>query len=288
MKNNNLRNVFLGLSLCLISSCTSHQTVPDESMIPILASHKFQVLDNVSDCRNQLILQENNVDNELDPANIQLLSWNIKKGQDKSWINDLELFAQDKNLVLIQEAVLNSNFTNTFGINKYWSFADGYQSSDKITGVMTFSDSAPLIHCSLQTKEPWLRTNKATNITKYGIANSDQTLVVANIHAINFSLGTKQFEKQINQLREILSAHNGPIIASGDFNTWREKRLNVVEELIADLNLHSVSFKSDHRKKTFGYSLDYIFVRGFTIKNADTIMVDSSDHNPLIAHLSLL
>jgi endonuclease/exonuclease/phosphatase (EEP) superfamily protein YafD len=41
----------------------------------------------------------------------------------------------------------------------------------------------------------------------------------------------------LEDLKTILKIHSGPIIMAGDFNTWNETRLQLVEEIASDLKL---------------------------------------------------
>ena len=69
------------------------------------------------------------------------------------------------------------------------SFAQGYQRDQLSTGVMTASRIAPLAQCSLTHYEPWLKSPKATSITEYALQGTDNTLLVVNVHLINFTFG---------------------------------------------------------------------------------------------------
>ena len=113
------------------------------------------------------------------------------------------------------------------------------------------------------------------------------TLLVANIHAINFTAGIRSFKNQLESVLEQFSHHDGPIICSGDFNTWRRKRLSIVDELIIQNELQPIRFTTDHRKQAFGMALDHIFVRGLRKKTASVRSVGSSDHNPMTVTLSV-
>ena len=155
-----------------------------------------------------------------------------------------------------------------------------------MSGVLTMSASEPLSRCNLANNEPWSGTPKATGITEYSLSDTDDTLVVVNIHAINFTIGVEHFQQQIEQVSTALEAHTGPLIVSGDFNTWRQKRVEVVARMTALLGLHQVTFNDDQRKLFFGNPLDHIFIRGLRQQNASTIDVETSDHNPLIVILS--
>lgn len=278
--------ITIGILTMLLVSCASNPVVDNNIVSLELSTHERVIADDVATCRDRLIDEGQVESTELDPANINLLSWNIKKGQVAKWKEDLSLLSNGKNLVLLQEAVLGSDITNSFHDSWHWSFGKGYQTPQQVTGVMTLSNSEPITHCNLKNIEPWLGTPKATSVTEYRLLDTDETLAVVNIHAINFSFGVKEFKQQIDQVREVLAVHTGPVILSGDFNTWRKRRIEIVESLALDLNLEAMSFEEDHRTSVFGYRLDHLYVRGLKVKSTSTHNVKSSDHNPIIAQLS--
>ena len=170
---------------------------------------------------------------------------------------------------------------------RHWAFAPGYRTDKFLSGVMTYSSSKPLIQCNLTSWEPWLGTPKATNITEYGLTQTDQTVLVVNIHSINFTLGVADFRKQIEQIRPVLAMHPGPIILSGDFNTWRKKRADIVESFASEFSLKAVAFEKDYRKVFLGQPLDHIYVRGLQIGASEIQQLESSDHNPMLVEFSL-
>ncbi len=235
--------------------------------------------------QNQSLAELDSGSSAVNASSINFLCWNIKKGMKPNWREDLSDLADGKDLVIIQEAVLGSEITDAFNETVHWSFSKGYQTKSCVTGVMTISKHEPLRQYNLTCWEPWLATPKATNITEYALSNTDETLVVVNIHAINFTFGVKQFSKQIDKVRKVLETHKGPIILSGDFNTWRKKRMKILEALAIEHELDALSFQEDHRKTVFGQLLDHIYVRALTPQNTDTHRVKSSDHNPLSAEL---
>ena len=47
---------------------------------------------------------------------------------------------------------------------------------------------------------------------------------MANLHAINFALGTDAYRAQLDAIATELSHHRGPIVVAGDFNTWNDER----------------------------------------------------------------
>lgn len=223
----------------------------------------------------------------LDADRIRVANWNVKKGSRPSWEADFTSLTDGADLVLIQEASLREDTVNAIDASRHWSFAPGYRRGSQVSGVMTLSSVEPFARCSLVSTEPVLRTPKATSITKYGIADIDMSLVVVNVHAVNFSLGLGAYRRQLRQIRDALDLHEGPVVLSGDFNTWRQARMRIVNELAAELGLESVSFETDLRTTVFGQRLDHLFVRGLDAVRADTLAVTTSDHNPMSATLRL-
>ena len=132
-----------------------------------------------------------------------------------------------------------------------------------------------------------LRSPKATSVTEYGLDLTDHTLVVVNMHAVNFSTGLKAFRKQFEQVARALRDHRGPVIFSGDLNTWRANRLRIVEQFADALGLHAVDFEDDQRVKFFGNTLDHIYTRGLSTVYTSTRSVETSDHNPMSVTFAL-
>jgi len=261
--------------LLLLSACAQRPTVADNAAaLPLLTE--------VDACRDSLAV-EPGTGAELDASNISLFNWNVHKNRERQWRRDFEAFAGNADLVLFQEASLREETIAEIDSSKYWSFAPGYRKQGEVTGVMTLSSVKPLAQCSFAQTEPLLRTPKATSITQYGLTGTDQTLVVVNVHAVNFSWGTGAFEKQFAQISDVLRDHQGPIILSGDLNTWRKRRVQIVENLATSLELTAVAFENDHRVRFFGNTLDHIYIRGLQALDANTEIVETSDHNPMIA-----
>ena len=220
-------------------------------------------------------------------SEIELLNWNIKKGSKALWQEDLRSMALDADLVVLQESAVEIGVESEVPHLEHTSFARGYTTGSRTTGVATYSKTAPLSECRFQVTEPLLRTPKATSVTQYPLADTADTLLVVNVHAVNFTCGVVRFREQINQVRDVVAAHDGPAILSGDFNTWSRKRLDVVNELVGDLGFSPVPLQDDVRTTFNGYPLDHVFVRGFESANGDSAPVTSSDHNPMTIELVL-
>ena len=76
-------------------------------------------------------------------------------------------------------------------------------------------------------------------------------------------------------------------LLSGDFNTWHWRQWRILGDMASDHGLTTLKYAEDHRKRVFGQPLDHIYVRGLHVVDATTVSLDSSDHNPMSATLSL-
>jgi len=238
-------------------------------------------------CGSQLVGSSRSAQGELDSSDIRMVNWNIQKGGDPQWTTDMATFQGDPDLMVLQEAPLSSSAWDVVSADQYHSFSPGYRTSRSLTGVMTVSAVKPLTQCNFVSVEPWLRSPKATVITEYGLTDTDQTLVVVNIHAMNFTFGAYDFRMQIRRALSALNNHAGPILLSGDFNTWSGKRSEALNEMTDSLGLQELDYDEDHRKRFLGQPLDHIYVRGLEVIEATTRKVGSSDHNPMSVHLRL-
>ena len=247
----------------------------------------FDVSANALACSDQLVGSSRATQGELDSTDIRLVNWNIQKGGDPEWSTDLATFEGAPNLTVLQEVPLDSDAWSMSATDQYRSFAPGYRTSRSLTGVMTVSTAKPLTQCNLVSVEPWIRSPKATVITEYSLSDTEQTLLVVNIHAVNFAFGVVDFQSQIQQAVSVLDNHAGPILLSGDFNTWHRRRAEILDEMTAGLGLEMLNYDEDHRKRFLGQPLDHIYVRGLEVLEATTGEVDSSDHSPMSARLRL-
>lgn len=236
-------------------------------------------------CSSQLVGSNRPTYAELDSADIQLVNWNIQRGGDDQWLNDLQAVHGKPDLVALQEAPAPSNSWDIGAASQHHSFSPGYRTRRWLTGVMTVSTAEPLTQCNFMNVEPWIRSPKATVVTEYGLTNSDQTLLVVNMHVVNFTFGIHDFREQIQQALSVLSNHTGPVLLSGDFNTWHRRRAAILKEMTAEQNLRMVDFDEDHRKRFLGQPLDHVYIRGLEVLEATTRTVDSSDHNPMSVRL---
>lgn len=219
----------------------------------------------------------------LNPEHIALLSWNIAKGSRIGWREDLGQLVADKQLVMIQEARLEHGMHEALGERSCWAFAPGFRGPSLTTGVLSISRARTHAARPHSHREPYTRLPKASLITEYLVDGERDSLLVGNVHAINFTAGTRHFRAQLEALYDAVVHHEGPLLLCGDFNTWRGKRLRILDDLVTALGLAHVVLSDDRRRQAFGYALDHLFFRGLRFQSAEVHAVKSSDHNPLAA-----
>mgnify|MGYP001825479170 FL=1 len=270
-----------------ITSCTTVQTGPEAQALASSISSPAAESHEVESCRLLLDAAPGGSTAGLNAAEIRLVSWNMQKKSLPNWRADYSRLTDGRDLILIQEASLRVDTVGDLPSVPHWSFAPGYRTDDSITGVLTLSRSQPLARCSFANTEPLLRTPKATSITQFALEDRDETLLVVNVHAVNFSLGLGSYKRQFKQISDVLEDHQGPIIFSGDLNTWRAGRTQTIEAMAAKLGLMAVEFSDDNRKRFFGSPLDHIYVRGLSATDSDSSVVTTSDHNPMTVTLGM-
>lgn len=213
-------------------------------------------------------------------SEIRVLVWNVHKGSSDDWVGDFRSMSADSDLVLLQEAHLGEEFASGLIGLRRWDMVEAWQHAGLPTGVLTASTAAPISVRALERREPLLRTDKSALVTEYRLAGSELTLLVANVHAINFTPDTRAFREQLIAIAQLVEAHRGPVIFSGDLNTWRAGRRLIVDTIVASLGLTEVGFVGP--RKTFGrFPLDHMYYRDLELLAADVPAVASSDHNPL-------
>lgn len=244
-----------------------------------------------ADCDVELILPNQHIMVNkplIDQEPFTVLIWNIFKQKKAESIHILEQYVNEAKLILLQEAQTTSKLINF--ITQHKKIADhvpAYAFNDIYAGVMTISNTLPTVLLSFREKEPLIRVPKSALITVYPIDNSNQQLLVANIHAINFSFGIKIYQQQMHILLHRIKEHNGPVILAGDFNAWSRQRLNLLYHLVRSIELKPVNFSIDIRKTFMGRPLDFVFYRGLQLDAAQIISTTASDHNPILVKFKL-
>ena len=234
---------------------------------------------------NRLNMKCDKADNlvsKLASSHFRLVNWNVHKGQDKGWQEDLAKLSKQADFVLLQEATEHQNLS-TFSTAL---FVSSFSFKDLLSGVKTFTKTQPEWYCAGGVAEPLIQIPKVASVMSFPL-EKDASLLLINVHLINFEWGSSAYQTQLEQLFSFVENHQGPIIMSGDFNAWNERRLNLVNNMMQKYGLNAVTLSQDERVRFLGYPLDYIFTRGVKVVSAKSEVVTSSDHNPLLVEFEL-
>ena len=256
-------------------------TIFDRTLIQLNTSQKLSYIP----FENKLNMQCDKADDlvpKLAASRFHLITWNVHKGQDTGWQEDLERLSKQADFVLLQEATQHQNLS-TFSTAL---FVSSFSFKDLLSGVKTFTQTQPEWYCGGGVAEPIIQIPKVASIMNLPLEKGNSLLII-NVHLINFEWGISAYQAQLEQLFSFVENHQGPIIMAGDFNAWNEDRLNLVNNLIQKYGLNSVVLSQDERVRFLGYPLDYIFTRGVKVVSATSEVVTSSDHNPLLMEFEL-
>lgn len=219
--------------------------------------------------------------------NIEVLLWNVFKCKKKGWQEDFITLMSDKDLILLQEAIVNSPFDIHFNesLQHQWIMARSFKNikTNIETGVKTGSTvTAKQHYFSASThSEPITKTKKMLLATEYPLHAVEQSLLVVNSHIINF-VSFEKFKSHLDQVFQAMEQHDGPLLLAGDFNTWNKKRLKYFHERAISLSLKEVELTRQPRINHLFKHLDHIYYRGLTVVAAHVhTNIHSSDHYPI-------
>lgn len=219
--------------------------------------------------------------------NIDVLLWNVFKCQKRGWQEDFKQLISNKDLVLLQEAILNSPFDGHFekSFHHQWIMARSFRhvKTNIETGVKTGASVAANKHYFSASEhcEPLSKTKKMLLATEYPLDGHEQALLVVNSHLINF-VSFNKFKAHLDQVFQTLEHHDGPILLAGDFNTWNGKRLRYFNALATLFSLTEATMIRQPRLSHLFRHLDHVYYRGLDI--VDTTVhthIHSSDHYPI-------
>lgn len=223
-----------------------------------------------------------------DNGKLNVLVWNIHKQGDKGWQQELDKLSRDTQLIMLQEASLTDEL-KAWVSQQSWgaSYVNAFKAFDVSAGVVNLAAQMPNRACAYTAVEPWILLPKSALYARYTLSNG-QDLVVINLHSINFTLGTEDFEQQIAELENAVKKHQGLMIIAGDFNTWRDARLELVQTKMAELQMQEVSFNPDHRRRFINdLAFDHVFYRGLKLQQAGSPETSASDHSPMLVDFEL-
>jgi len=224
---------------------------------------------------------------------IEVLVWNIYKGRYKTWAADFCPLIKEKDLVLLQESVLNTAHDPIFQNPERfeWVMARTYKHRKTLaaTGVKTGSavSSSSQRYFVSPDVEPFFKTPKMLLATTYPFLNSSEKLLTLNIHAINF-VSFAKYKRQVEQIVGIIEAHTGPVILAGDFNTWNGLRYKTLLDITKSVGLEEAVLTRPGRWQHLNRHLDHIYYRGLELKKTEVLFnIRTSDHYPITATFSL-
>jgi len=277
------RFLTIGLVLVVLGAgyFFTNLTIFDRTFIQLKTSQKVSYIP----FENKLNMQCDKADNsvsKLASSHFRLVNWNVHKGQDKGWQEDLARLSKRADFVLLQEATQHQNLS-TFSTAL---FVSSFSFKDLLSGVKTFTKTQPEWYCGGEVAEPLIQIPKVASVMSFPLEKGNSLLLI-NVHLINFEWAISAYQAQLEQIFSLIENHQGPIIMAGDFNAWNEARLNLVNNLIQKYGLDSVVLSQDERVRFLGYPLDYIFTRGVKVVSATSEVVTSSDHNPLLMTFEL-
>ena len=276
---------FLAVGLVLVVLGTGYffinLTIFDRTFIQLNTSQKMSYIPFKKGLSMQCDKASDSVP-QLTGSRFHLITWNVHKGQDKGWQEDLARLSKQADFVLLQEATQHQNL-NTFSTAL---FVSSFSFKDLLSGVKTFTQTQPEWYCGGGVAEPLIQIPKVASVMSFPLEKDDSLLLI-NVHLINFEWGISAYQTQLEQIFSFVENHQGPIVMSGDFNAWNEERLNLVNNLMQKYGLDSVALSQDERVRFLGYPLDYIFTRGVKVVSATSEVVTSSDHNPLLVEFEL-
>jgi len=268
----------LALSAC-VNVTSKNQSVSNSSAISTALPSCDTVAETAAPVKNV---------RALNPDNIAFLNWNIYKGNDEGWQRDLSAFSESHDVMTIQEATLSEDMTSLLKAHDFnWTMNTAFYLNGTAAGVMNVASAGVIHSCGFKVNEPLIRIPKSALISYYPIAGSDEKLLVANIHGINFTFGVSDYREQLEKLYDAVKHHNGPMIVAGDFNSWSDYRMAVVSQLVKKLKLSALQYAVNNKTHLFGNAIDHVFYRQLEPLKHEVQQVTSSDHNPISVNFKL-
>ncbi len=221
-----------------------------------------------------------------------ILVWNIYKAKKPGWKENFQQLVADKDLVLLQESVFNTPHNDIFetSIRFEWIMARGHQyhHDQMTTGLKTGAVASPVTQKYIHSmdREPLANTVKLALSTEYRLKNSDQILLVINVHAINF-VSIRKYKRYINQTMSLIQHHVGSVIVAGDFNCWNRARAEFLFDSMKNEGLNAAISERKPLWRHLNRHIDHIFYRDLQLIKTESLSnINSSDHYPLMAEFS--
>ncbi|MBO1519818.1 endonuclease/exonuclease/phosphatase family protein [Oceanisphaera pacifica] len=221
------------------------------------------------------------------PSSFSLFSWNIYK-QQGDWQAELNDGLNNHDLLLLQEANASPDLHQWLHQQDYhWFQVAAFNWHGVSNGVLTAAKGHASQACGKRLLEPATRIPKSVLFSYYPLAGSTQQLLVANLHAVNFSLRGRTYNEQLDMISEVIGDYSGPVIVAGDFNRWNGRREGFLTRWAKKEQLTEALPAPDVRTRFWGYPLDAVFYRGLTLDKAQSLASEASDHSALQVHFSV-
>jgi endonuclease/exonuclease/phosphatase (EEP) superfamily protein YafD len=223
---------------------------------------------------------------------LDIVVWNTFKGRRSEYYAVLDEHTRNADIILLQEfrhdVGLETAHRRMFARRDAGMAVSFYTQPNREapTGVCTISSVRANKTQFLLSRyfEPVTRTPKMAMCTYYPFGRADcppeDSLLVLNSHGINFRL-RRPFLDQMLQFEDQLRHHHGPIILVGDFNTWEQGRVRILDAVARTIGLTHVRFPKGI-KTVRGHELDRVYVRGGDVDKPQVLINSAaSDHNML-------
>ncbi|WP_108649941.1 endonuclease/exonuclease/phosphatase family protein [Dongshaea marina] len=238
----------------------------------------------VSSCSSALSHSPAHPDEAILPGRFSIVVWNIYKQKAPLWQQELERFAHHADILLLQEAVNKPGLLEWLRKHHYhWELAEAFRYRRHSAGVLSAARIPSLYSCHQKAPEPFLRIPKTAMVTRYPLEEGTHSLLVVNIHSVNFDLSVSAYREQLQKLTRLIRHHEGPVILAGDLNSWSEKRQLLLEHEAAQLKLKPARIAPDQRMRVMGRPLDHLYYRGLSLVSATAVATEGSDHHPILA-----
>lgn len=235
---------------------------------------------------------------------VRLLTWNVHKEAGAAWRRDFERLLDEHrpDIVHLQEARVDATLAAFSGRSEAWAWmaspnlalAPARRNSPgtgSAVGAFTAA-RAPLQRGAAllsDASEPLLRSRKPMLRCVLPLQDSPAPVLSLNIHALNFSLGLAGYAGQLDALLGGADAHRGPVLFSGDFNTWNRWRMDLLLRRAEAAGLRRVAFEAEGPLPRWLSirALDHVFYSpgdaGLKPASARILAsIRSSDHAPLL------
>ncbi len=244
-----------------------------------------------------------------------LLSWNVHKSEDESFIKEVKQILKDvpdeAGVILCLQEVRSSTYElikdlHSDKVSGHYSPSWRYPFFKRSTGLLTIGDSsfasgdAQARQLLSPGREFGFVSPKVSLVTELTLPDGGK-LQIINCHGLNF-VSSETFAKQIDQIIDALEDSCEAAIVCGDFNVWSEQRLDLLRGKARQVGLREAVNRAPGKspapawisglKGVGGYDpalhLDRVFTRGVEVLDCYSIEGStSSDHLPVVLRFNL-